>query len=223
MVRWLWNWVQSWRSISFFRWDLSTCASVCHLCRFACFFNAWPTDRRFHGDGKKCLICRDCSGCDSIEHYCTCQFAWRMFSECFRESVFPMTMSRTFGLNSRSIDMKIFHAVNLYAIYSATNFTRYECSNACSESDVKQLLWDGHRKAMLYHNGLRKRYAMRFQANSGFSLSTRDFSYPWSRVGGCLFCFWAFLWWPGALSSFCVSAASGSLVGLSGYEKSLVP
>ena len=129
------------------------------------YFNAWPTDRRFQGNRKTCMLCIECNGEDSIEHYGCCQFGWRAFSELFNVSVFPMTLERMLGLNASSLDMKVFHAVNLYALYSATNYTRYHCPNACLECQVKKLIWHGHIKASLYHKGLRKRYVQRFTSS----------------------------------------------------------
>ena len=58
--------------------------------------------------------------------------------------------------------MQIFHAVHVYAIYTATNFVRYQTGGSVAVDVVDKLLWHGHVQATLVHNGLRKRYTTRF-------------------------------------------------------------
>ena len=79
-------------------------------------------------------------------------------------------MDRLFGLEATSEDMKVFHAVHIYAIFSATNFVRYQSGNPAGIEAVDKMLWHGHVQATLVHKGLRKRYTSRFgdvQALSG--------------------------------------------------------
>ena len=71
-------------------------------------------------------------------------------------------MDRLFGLKATSEDMQVFHAVHIYAIYSATNFVRYQTGSSVGIDAVDKLLWHGHVQATLVHNGLRKRYTSRF-------------------------------------------------------------
>ena len=71
-------------------------------------------------------------------------------------------MNIFFGLKATSEDMQVFHAVHVYAIYTATNFVRYQAGGPVAVDAVDKLLWHGHVQATLVHNGLRKRYATRF-------------------------------------------------------------
>ena len=128
-------------------------------------FNGWPTNHRFQGKSSKCLLCNDCCGEDSLEHYAVCKFQWRMFAKRFSCSMFPLALERFFGLYARSIEMQTFHVVQLCAIYTATNHKRYQNERPEPESNIDKLLWHGHIRVCLFHKQLRKIYAHRFQTS----------------------------------------------------------
>ena len=121
------------------------------------FFNGWATSARFQTMDKVCLLCFDCDGVDSIEHYASCPFQWKVFADKFRTSMFPCSLPRFIGGYAVELDEKVFHAVHMYAVMSAFN-SRKHAGIASGTDAIEALIWNGHRTAQLYHRGLEKRY-----------------------------------------------------------------
>ena len=67
--------------------------------------------------------------------------------------MFPMSMARFFGLLTDKINMKVVHAVHMYAVYSLSNQRRFskQCLN---EVALSRSLWQYHRQVQLIHNSL---------------------------------------------------------------------
>ena len=68
------------------------------------------------------MLCFECNGKDSLEHYGTCVHQWRAFSRKFRKSIFPLDLNRFLGLHAESVDDEIRCTCNMYAVRNATNF-----------------------------------------------------------------------------------------------------
>ena len=98
------------------------------FCFLKSLFNGWPTAARMQDRGNpnnRCMLCSECHGTDSLEHYGCCNFGWRFFAKKFNCSVFPMSLERFFGLNARTFHMQVHHVIHVYAVYSLTNLRRY--------------------------------------------------------------------------------------------------
>ena len=61
------------------------------------FSNGWTTEARFQKSVSDCLLCYECSGVDSLDHYASCIVAWRIFSTLFTESVFLVRLVDSLG------------------------------------------------------------------------------------------------------------------------------
>ena len=101
--------------------------------------------------------CFDCDGVDSIEHYASCPFQWKVLAHKFRMSMFPCSLPRFIGGYAVELDEKVFHAVHMYAVMSAFN-SRKHAGIASGTGAIEALIWNGHSTAQLYHRGLEKRY-----------------------------------------------------------------
>ena len=67
------------RAVSFYE-DIRSHVPPCVL--FAVIntmFNGWTTDARFQNTGSRCVLCRECIGEDSLDHYASCISTWRIF------------------------------------------------------------------------------------------------------------------------------------------------
>ena len=120
------------------------------------YLNGWTTAARFQEKGSRCLICEDCSGNDSIEHYGSCMHVWRAFSRRSGKSIFPATLQRFLGLYAESVELKVMHAVQMYAVRNATNDRRAKQLRG-RESQVVNSIDAGFRRACLYRSGLSRK------------------------------------------------------------------
>ena len=119
------------------------------------FFNGWTTTARFQCNSQVCMLCLECDGNDSIEHYGTCPYMWRAFAQKFGVSCFPMCLERFFGLYAKSIEERMIYFCNMYAVRSATNLRRKK-QVITSQEVLPKLLWEGHKTAALVHKEVRK-------------------------------------------------------------------
>ena len=124
---------------------------------FLTYFNGWATSARFQKIDRVCLLCFDCEGSDSLEHYSCCPYQWIVFSRKFRKSVYPQSIARFLGLNVSSDNDMIYHACHMYAVYSAYNSRKHSGTITGPES-VEKLIWQGHRTAALFSDRVRKLY-----------------------------------------------------------------
>ena len=127
------------------------------------FFNGWNTSARFQVLDKVCLICSECQGFDSIEHYACCSYQWPVFGKKFRTSVFPMSLPRFLGVLAEEVDDMVFHACHMYAVQSAVR-SRWKDQIITGPDAVEALIWQGHRTALALHSGLRRRYRNLWQS-----------------------------------------------------------
>jgi len=126
------------------------------FCVINTFFNGWATSARFQSLEKGCLLCSECRGIDSLDHYACCLFAWKTFSSKFRINVSPCSMSRFLGLNAEDIDTKVLHACHMFAVKRAVDMRRRE-GTASTPAQVNALIWQGYKTASMYHKGLAKK------------------------------------------------------------------
>ena len=117
-------------------------------------FNGWTTDTRFQKSESKCVLCRDCLGEDSLDHYASCNTVWSIFSCIFREPLWPCTIDRFLGLRSDSLKLKIQHACFMYAIRYSTNHFRRSGTSSPSLEESKKVTKSGIKTACLHHSGL---------------------------------------------------------------------
>ena len=101
-------------------------------------FNGWSTDARFQETGSRCVLCRDCTGDDSLDHYASCIFAWKIFSSLFREPLWPCTIDRFLGSRGDPLNLKIKHACFMYAMRYTTNHFRRSGSSSPSIEESKK-------------------------------------------------------------------------------------
>ena len=148
--------------------DISASVPPCVVfCVINTFFNGWATSARFQSHDKNCLLCSECQGNDSLEHYACCLFAWKTFSRKFRTSVFPCGMSRFLGLTTEDIDTKVLHACHMFAVKRAVDMRRRE-GTVSGPEQVNALIWQGYKTASMYHKGLAKKF-IQMWTNSYFS------------------------------------------------------
>lgn len=120
--------------------------------------NGWATNRRFQGSGQ-CLLHADCHGEDALEHYAVCPYQWNVFQSRLKKEVHSLSIASFLGFAAAQIEDMIFHACHIYAVKRAIDIRRHTPGNARSISgQVDGLIWNGHRTAALYHNGLARRY-----------------------------------------------------------------
>ena len=115
----------------------------------------WATSARFQETGKPCLLCSECDGLDSSEHYAKCLFQWRAFASQFPASVYQNSLPRFLGLLAESENDKVFHACHIYAVMSAFD-SRKHAGIITDFDSVSKLIWQGHRTAQCNHKGLEK-------------------------------------------------------------------
>ena len=127
------------------------------FCLIATWCNAWCTSRRFQNRGGECHLCSERDGEDSLEHYAVCPFQWEVFATKLRRPVYPRSLSRFLVLDAETIEDMVLHACHAYAVKRGVD-TRRSSSLIWSADAVKGLLWQGHRTAMIHHNGLARRY-----------------------------------------------------------------
>ena len=120
------------------------------------YLNGWSTGARFQEKNSKCLLCIDCEGEDRLEHYGSCIFMWRDFARRYGKSIFPMSLARFLGLFAESHDLKLAHAVNMFAVRTATNFRRRSGTREC-EDKVHRLIGGGFKTACLHKGSLSKK------------------------------------------------------------------
>ena len=117
-------------------------------------FNGWTTEARFQKSESKCVLCRDCLGEDSLDHYASCNIVWSLFSSIFREPLWPCSIDRFLGLRCDSLKLKIRHACFLYAIRYSTNHFRRSGTSSPSVEESKKVIKSGIKTACLHHSGL---------------------------------------------------------------------
>ena len=117
-------------------------------------FNGWATDARFQKTGSSCVLCRDCIGEDSLDHYASCIFTWRIFASLFREPLWPCAIDRFLGLRSDPLNLKIKHACFMYAIRYTTNHFRRSGASSPSLDESIKVVKSGIKTACIHHNGL---------------------------------------------------------------------
>ena len=121
------------------------------------FFNGLATSARFQKMAKVCLLCSDCNGEDSLEHYAVCEYQWVVFVDKFKTSVFPQSLARFLGICAIDLNDRVFHAAHMYAVMVAHN-SRKHSGIIIGPDEMQALVWQGHRVAQLHHKGLEKRY-----------------------------------------------------------------
>ena len=117
-------------------------------------FNGWTTEARFQRSDSKCVMCNDCSGEDSLDHYASCNVVWRIFSSIFREPLWPCTIDRFLGLRSDPLSLKVKHACFIYAIRYCTNHFRRNGTPSPSFEESKKVVKSGIKTACIHHSGL---------------------------------------------------------------------
>ena len=134
------------------------CVLFCLLCTWS---NAWCTTRRFQESEAHCLLHSECDGEDSVEHYAVCKYQWNVFAAKLHRPNRPKSVCRSFALEEESADDMVFQVCLMYAVKRAVGTLRRERSTATHV--YFKLIWQGHRTAALYHEGLAKRYALNNQ------------------------------------------------------------
>ena len=138
--------------------DVATHVPPCVLFAVICtYFNGWCTSDRFQELEEVCLLCNDCDGFDSIEHYACCIFAWKVYGSKFRKPIFPRSLVRFLGLSTDEIDDKVLYACHMYAVKFAVDFRR-RAGTTSGPHQVGSLVWQGFKTASLHHKGLAKRF-----------------------------------------------------------------
>lgn len=128
------------------------------FCLISTWCNAWCTNKRFQGTGR-CRLSTQCEGEDSLDHYAVCSCQWQAFSSKLKRSYRPDSIIHFFGLEAESTEDMVFHACHTYAVKRGVDI-RHRGINSPRDvdNDVAGLIWNGHRTAALYHQGLAKRY-----------------------------------------------------------------
>ena len=102
----------------------------------------WCTARRFQASAPCLLGCGANAG-DAIEHYAVCPVVWRVAARKGRLRIAEPSLSRFMILSCAHDEEMILLAVNIFAVYSATNTVR----NACREHEIENLLSDRWNQA----------------------------------------------------------------------------
>jgi len=141
------------------------CIQFCYL---KTLFNGWPTAARFQerdGKNNRCMLCCDCNGEDSLEHYGCCNYGWRFFGKQFNCSVFPMSLERFLGFNASSFKMQVTHVIHVYAVYSLSNLRRFR-NEFGNENVLDKALSHFHKQAIMIKSSL-SLYSEIFQSSLG--------------------------------------------------------
>jgi hypothetical protein len=88
------------------------------------WLNGWCTARRFQQGNGKCWLCEECTGDDSIEHYSRCHWSWHTAQRRLRIDSTLRGIGPFLLLESCALKDTPLLALNLYAVYSATNYFR---------------------------------------------------------------------------------------------------
>ena len=120
---------------------------------------AWGVrPRRFQGSGQ-CLLHPNCHGEDAPEHYAVCPYQWNVFQSRLKKEIRSQSISSFLGIAAAQIEDMVFHACHIYQVKRAIDIRRHAPGNArLISGQVDGLIWNGHRTAALYHNGLARRY-----------------------------------------------------------------
>ena len=135
------------------RGKVPPCVLFAYICTV---FNGWTTTARFQNKDNVCLICIDCEGDDTLEHYSTCVFQWKYFAKRFNKSVLPLSLPRFLGLYTTEVNDLIVHCVHIYAVKSMIDKVRSRQQILSTQSQIDHALDEGYKIAMIAQGNLAK-------------------------------------------------------------------
>ena len=99
---------------------------------------------RFEEPRGSCLLCKECSGDDSLEHYAVCPFAWSYLPRKVRISELPKTIKRFLVLEHGPDDELLLLACHVYAVFGVVNLMQARQTRGTSTT-VESMLWERWR------------------------------------------------------------------------------
>ena len=126
------------------------------------WFNGWTTGRRFQQHDAKCLLCSQCGGQDSIEHYLKCRVVTQFAARKLRLNRVDGQSFMLFDLGSSDETALALRAVLLYATFMTTNNIRAHARKPDSKFAIESM-WLSVRPAALQSRALRRILASMWQ------------------------------------------------------------